>query len=80
MALTTKQELIRDLLVRERELRIQRSKLVVQRDAAIQAAHEAFLQARAGAETAFATAASGIDTELGNIADKLAGKAEIEEA
>jgi len=80
MALTPKQELIRDLLVRERELRIERSKLVAQRDAAIKAAHEIFLQARSRAEGNFATAVATIDAELSRIADKLAGNAEIEEA
>ena len=80
MALTQEQERIRDLLVRERELRIERAKLVAQRDAAIEAANAVFVQARSAAESQFETATEGIDAELATIADKLSGKAEIEEA
>ena len=80
MALTQEQELIRDLLVRERELRIERAKLVAQRDAAIEAANRTFVQSRSAAEAQFSTASESIDIELAAIADKLSGKVDIEEA
>lgn len=80
MALTSIQEQIRDLLVRQRELRINRAKLTAQRDETVDAAYRIFAAAKAQAERDFAAAVATIDTELEQIGDKLAGKVDIQEA
>ena len=79
MALTARQEQVRDLLVRREELRMDRAKLARTRDAGIEQARAVFGQARDAQNQAYAAAAGPIDAELGRIEAKLAGAAEISE-
>ncbi len=78
MALTARQTEIGELLAKQADCILEKTKLQAVRDAATATAQEAYTAGRVAAENAYTSAVSSIQTELDAINAKLKGTAVLD--